>query len=165
MSKLELHEFESLSKYGVFDRVAVPGGWLYRVWNLPSASDNDTGYAALCFVPEPAAPHVRDHRRLRLRDGWEFDDSSATTSWFKTGSDSRTDCVVRLFKDARWHVIAWHADKSFTQHATLLEAHCALWQSGSPSPFKVVKGSAVEPTPDAKTWEASGMGPGHDAGP
>jgi hypothetical protein len=150
MNKLKLHEFESLSKsaYGTFDRVAVPGGWVYRVWNFPSDADNDSGYAALCFVPDPTAPHARDLRRLRIRDGWEFTDSSAITSWSET-SRPQADCVVRLFKDARWHVIAWHADKSFTQHATLLEAHDALVESGSPSPFEVVTGAAVEPTPDA----------------
>ena len=161
MSKLKPHESQWLSNHGTFDRVAVPGGWVYRVWDMSM----DNGYVALCFVPNPRAPHARDRRRLKLRDGWEFTDFSATTSWFETGVGSWENCVVRLFKDARWHVIAWHADKSFTQHATLLEAHDALVESGSPSPFEVVKGSAVEPTPDAKTWEASGMGPGHDAGP
>ena len=154
MSKLKLHEFEQLSKTGTFDRVAVPGGWVYRVWNPSIVGDNDTGYASLCFVPDPTAPHARDRRRLRLRDGWEFYDSSAATSWFETGVGSWENCVVRLFKDTRWHVIAWHADKSFTHHTTLIEAHCALWQSGSPSPFEVVRspfevvtGSAVETPP------------------
>jgi hypothetical protein len=159
---INLHEIQKLSKCGDSHRVAVPGGWVYRVWS--HSLNDDTGYTALCFVPDPTASHVRDLRRLRIRDGWEFTDSSAITSWSET-SRPQADCVVRLFKDARWHVIAWHADKSFTQHATLLEAHDALVESGSPSPFEVVKGSAVEPTPDAKTWKASGMGPGHDAGP
>lgn len=151
---VKLHETELA---GAGYRMAVAGGWIY---SSPSG---------VVFVPSPRSPHVRDLRRIRLRDGWEFTDFSATTSWFETGVGSWENCVVRLFKDARWHVIAWHADKSFTQHATLLEAHDALVESGSPSPFEVVKGAAVEtphePTPDAKTWEASGMGPGHDAGP
>ncbi len=78
MSKLKLHEFEQLSKTGTFDRVAVPGGWVYRVWDMSM----DNGHVALCFVPNPRAPHVRDHRRLR-----------------------------RLFKDARWHIIDRQADR------------------------------------------------------
>ena len=151
MSKLKLHGYEDLQPSGEFDRYAVPGGWLYRIMDTERWIP-----IQLCFVPDPMAEHVRDRRRLRLRDGWEFNDSSATTSWFETGVGSWENCVVRLFKDARWHVIAWHADKSFTQHATLLEAHVALWQSGSPSPFKVVRspfdvvtGSAVETPPPA----------------
>jgi major membrane immunogen (membrane-anchored lipoprotein) len=39
---------------------------------------------------------------------------------------------------------AYHADGSETDHATRLEAHDALVESGSPSPFEVVTGSAVE---------------------
>ena len=47
---------------------------------------------------------------------------------------------MRVFKYAGWHVIAWHADKSFTQHTTFMAAHNALIASGSPSPFEVVTG-------------------------
>jgi hypothetical protein len=111
--------------------MAVAGGWIY---SSPSG---------VVFVPSPRAPHVRDRRRLRLRDGWEFNDSSATTSWCQA-DDPWSKGVIERSKDARWHVIAWHADKSFTQHATFLEAHDALVESGSPSPFEVVTGSAVE---------------------
>jgi major membrane immunogen (membrane-anchored lipoprotein) len=50
---------------------------------------------------------------------------------------------VSLNLKTAWYV-AYHADESFTQHATLLEAHDALVESGSPSPFEVVTGSAVE---------------------
>jgi len=153
MSKLKLHEFEQLSKTGTFDRVAVPGGWVYRVWNPSIVGDNDTGYAALCFVPSPRAPHARDSRRLKLREGWKSSGDefslhygpdvtgrahyAAGVSWCRSG---------QLFT-------AYHADGSQTDHATRLEAHDALVESGSPSPFEVVKGSAVEtphePTPDA----------------
>lgn len=94
-------------------------------------------------LAQAKAPHVRDDRRLGLIDGWEFDDSSAITTWFRKGANKNIDAVIRLFKDARWHVIAWHADKSFTQHRTLLEAHDALIASGSESPFVVVTGPAV----------------------
>jgi hypothetical protein len=110
-------------------RIAVPGGWLY------------SGATAV-FVPDPRAPHVRDARRLGLIDGWEFDDLGSITTWYRKGGNKNTDAVIRLFKDSRWHVIAWHADKSFTQHATLLEAHDALVASGSESPFAVATGSA-----------------------
>jgi hypothetical protein len=110
---------------------------------LSKSNDSDRGGVASVW-PYPRAPHVRDRRRLRIRDGWEFNDSSATTSWFQAEDIAQVNCVVRLFKDARWHVIAWHADKSFTQHTTLLEAHDALVESGSPSPFEVVTGAAVE---------------------
>ena len=36
-------------------RLAVPGGWLYR----NSEWDDDGLAAALCFVPDPGAPHVK----------------------------------------------------------------------------------------------------------
>ncbi len=81
-----------------------------------------------------------DRRRLRVLPGWTFDDHSHMTSWAKEGDDPRYLCVVRLFKYAGWHVIAWHADRSFTQHTSLLAAHNALVASGSPSPFEVLTG-------------------------
>lgn len=147
MNKLKLHEFESLSKsaYGAFDRVAVPGGWVYRVWNFPSDADNDSGYAAMCFVPSPRAPHARDRRRLKLRDGVELYQiqGELVTLW------RDPDMVASIVRHSTHSFTARHADGSETDHATRLEAHDALVESGSPSPFKVVKGSAVEPTPDA----------------
>jgi hypothetical protein len=115
------HDPEFLTKNNVFNRLAVASVW-----------------------PYPRAPHARDRRRLRIRDGWEFRQTSATTVWFKASDDPWSEGVVETSKDARWHAIAWHADKSFTQHTTLLEAHDALVESGSPSPFEVVTGSAVE---------------------
>jgi len=114
---------------------------------LSKSNDSDRGAVASVWA-YPRAPHVRDRRRLRLRDGWESYNSSATTSWFETGVGSWENCVIERSKYARWQVTAWHADRSFTLHATLLEAHDALVESGSPSPFEVVTGSAVE-TPQA----------------
>jgi hypothetical protein len=144
MSNLKPHESQWLSNHGVFDRLAVPGGWLYRVWKRSSASENDNGYAALCFVPDPTAPHVRDRRRLRLRDGWEFRETSETTVWFEASDDPWSKGVIERSKYARWQVTAWHADRSQTRHESLLEAHDALVESGSPSPFEVVTGSTVD---------------------
>jgi hypothetical protein len=150
MSKLKLHEFEPLPYSSTsFDRVVVPGGWLYRLWKRSSTSDNDTGYAALCFAPDPTAPHVRDRRRLRLREGYASTSNGNFCHW-RTES---TGGVVMSESSQRRGVTVWHADGSETDHATRLEAHDALVDSGSPSPFEVVTGAAVEPehepTPDA----------------
>jgi hypothetical protein len=90
-----------------------------------------------------------DRRRLRVLPGWTFDDHSHMTSWAKEGDDPRYLCVVRLFKYAGWHVIAWHADRSFTQHTSLLAAHNALVASGSPSPFEVLTGRIRPPRESA----------------
>ena len=105
-------------------RIAVPGGWLY------------SGATAV-FVPDPTAPHVRDDRRLKLREGCfsEEDDEDNTVVWSKIGQE----CVVCEDRLARLFT-AWHADDSFTQHGSLLEAHDALIASGSESPFVVVVG-------------------------
>lgn len=84
-----------------------------------------------------------ERRRLRLLPGWTFEDCGNTTTWHKEGADPRHDGVMRVFKYAGWHVIAWHADKSFTQHTTFMAAHNALIASGSPSPFEVVTGRAT----------------------
>ena len=89
---------------------------------------------------DTAQQEYDDRRRLRVLPGWTFDDHSHMTSWAKEGDDPRYLCVVRLFKYAGWHVIAWHADRSFTQHTSLLAAHNALVASGSPSPFEVLTG-------------------------
>ena len=140
MSKL--HEPEFLTKNNAFSRLAVPGGWVYRVWDV--SMDGDNGYAALCFVPDPTAPHVRDRRRLRLRDEWKAREFSETTVWFEASDDPWAKGVIERSKYARWQVTAWHADRSQTRHESLLEAHDALVESGSPSPFEVVTGSAVE---------------------
>jgi hypothetical protein len=140
MSKLKLHEFEQLSKTGTFDRVAVPGGWVYRVWNPSIVGDNDTGYAALCFVPSPRAPHARDRRRLRLLEGYTSISNGNFCHW-----RTNLTCVVIMSESSqRPGVTAWHADGSQTRHDSLLEAHDALVESGSPSPFEVVTGAAVE---------------------
>jgi hypothetical protein len=136
MAKLKLHEIESLSESNDFDRLAVPGGWLYRVWD----SSYESGHSSLCFVPSPKAPHARDTRRLKLREGWTLKRNEITTFWMPQGK-SEMECGITLSLHAAWYV-AYHADKSFTQHTTLLEAHDSLIASGSESPFEVVTGSA-----------------------
>ena len=143
MNKLKLHEFEALPNSSTsFDRVAVPGGWLYRLWNYPSGMDNDNGYAALCFVPSPRAPHARDRRRLRIRESdsvYHEEDLKSGSAYFML--DDRAMIKESLYTGK---FTAWHADGSQTRHDSLLEAHDALVESGSPSPFDVVKGAAVE---------------------
>lgn len=147
MSKNKLHETIPLSKYGEFDRMAVPGGWLYRVWDLRSDDENGTGYAALCFVPSARAPHVRDNRRLKLREGWseikdwvgeEDDGALRYIDWGSFDADSSIGFVPGL------GYTACHADGSLTEHTTRIEAHDALIASGSESPFEVVTGPAVK---------------------
>jgi hypothetical protein len=104
--------------------------------------DDDNGYAALCFVPDPTAPHVRDRRRLRIRESdnvYHEDDLKAGCAYFML--DDRAMIKESLHTDK---FTAWHADGSQTRHDSLLEAHDALVESGSPSPFEVVTGSAVE---------------------
>ena len=145
---VKLHETELA---GAGYRMAVAGGWIY---SSPSG---------VVFVPSPRAPHARDRRRLRIRESdsvYHEEDLKSGSAYFML--DERAMIKESLYTGK---FTAWHADGSQTRHDSLLEAHDALVESGSPSPFEVVKGSAVEPTPDAKTWEASGMGPGHDAGP
>ena len=144
MSKSKLHEIESLSVNTDFDRLAVPGGWLYRIWD----SSYDTGYAALCFVPSPKAPHVRDKRRLKLRAGCaRVDDVIAPGE--RCWSPIKKHIDVTGWGAITQHLRiggfrAHHADNSITEHATLLEAHDALIASGSESPFEVVTGPAVK---------------------
>jgi hypothetical protein len=138
MSKL--HEPEFLTKNNAFSRIAVPGGWVYRVWD-GSVSGN-YAYAALCFVPDPTAPHARDRRRLRILESdsvYHEEDLKAGFAYFML--DDRAMIKESLHTGK---FTAWHADGSQTRHDTLLEAHDALVESGSPSPFEVVTGSAVE---------------------
>ena len=136
MSKNTLHDVVKLSRYDAFDRMAVPGGWLYRV---SSASD---GYAALSFVPDPNAPHVRDDRRLKWRDGFGgVPMRKASGERYIRESDDRT-IIQQNFSTGTF--TAFHADWSFTRHASLLEAHDALIVSGSESPFVTVTGPAVK---------------------
>ncbi|KKL18483.1 hypothetical protein LCGC14_2475060, partial [marine sediment metagenome] len=47
------HDWESLNSET--DRLAVPGGWLYRT----AICDEDGNSVALCFVPDAGAPHVK----------------------------------------------------------------------------------------------------------
>ena len=139
MSKSKLHEVESLSQSNDFDRLAVPGGWLYRIWD----SSLEDGHSALCFVPSPKAPHVRDARRLKVRDGWGVTQGKQHSLWWARddGSDGLGTITLSL-NTTRY--IAYHADRSFTMHESLLEAHDALRASGSESPFVAVTGSAIK---------------------
>lgn len=145
MSKNKLHETIPLSKHGEFDRMAVPGGWLYRVWNLRSLDENDTGYAALCFVPSARAPHVRDDRRLKLRERWKTKARENICVYYcpEDVADPHPNVAMSEDRLAR-SFTAYHADGSETDHATRLEAHDALIRSGSESPFEVVTGPAVK---------------------
>ena len=147
MSTIELHEVEFLTKNHIFDRSAVSGGWLYRIWNTSTSTENDIGYAALCFVRDPNAPHVRDKRRLKLREGWseikdwvgeEDDGALRYIDWGSFDADSSIGFVPGL------GYTACHADGSLTEHTTRIEAHDALIASGSESPFEVVTGPAVK---------------------
>lgn len=114
-------------------RIAVPGGWLYRDGLGPPAPR--------MFVPDPMAEHVRDARRLKLREGarpeWE---ANSTLLRYCMGDKAliTEDRMARSFT-------AGHADGSETDHATRLEAHDALIASGSESSFEVVTGPAVKP--------------------
>jgi hypothetical protein len=138
MAKPKLHEVEFLTESKLFSRVAVPGGWVYRVWDLTYG--DEAGYTALCFVPSPRAPHVRDARRLKLREGYELHDSNGVVTVWRN-SQTRKSSISECF--ARALVIAFHADGSETDHASRLEAHDALIASGSESPFAVATGPAV----------------------
>jgi hypothetical protein len=140
MAKLKLHEVEFLTESKLFSRVAVPGGWVYRIWDITFG--DEAGYTALCFVPSPRAPHVRDARRLRLREGWKKQpyqvEDGWVTLWRNLGSQHVAMCE---YSPGRF--VAIHADGSETDHATRLEVHDALIASGSESPFAVVTGPAV----------------------
>jgi hypothetical protein len=119
---------------------------------LSKSNDSDRGAVASVW-PYPRAPHYRDRRRLRLREGWKVAGDGIARWWYPKGKSYAEGAMpVSLNLKTAWYV-AYHADESFTQHATLLEAHDALVESGSPSPFEVVTGAAVEPehepTPDA----------------
>jgi hypothetical protein len=113
------HDPEFLTKNNVFNRLAVASVW-----------------------PYPRAPHARDRRRLRIRESdsvYHEEDLKAGCAYFML--DDRAMIKESLHTDK---FTAWHADGSQTRHDSLLEAHDALVESGSPSPFEVVTGSAVE---------------------
>ena len=48
---VKLHEEQVICSPGD-SRMAVPGGWIYRLWNPDSQREST------CFVPDPSAPHV-----------------------------------------------------------------------------------------------------------
>lgn len=147
MSKIELHEVEYLTENNILSRVAVPGGWMYRVWDIIINPSEDSAYAALCFVPDPNAPHVRDARRLKLREGWSEDrdwvgeEDNGTLRFIDWGSFDAQSSISFV---PNLGYTACHADGSVTDHTTRLEAHDALRASGSESPFVVVTGPAVK---------------------
>jgi hypothetical protein len=113
------HDPEFLTKNNVFNRLAVASVW-----------------------PYPRAPHYRDRRRLRILESdsvYHEKDLKAGSAYFMLDE--------RVMLEESLHTgkfTAWHADGSQTRHDSLLEAHDALVESGSPSPFEVVTGSAVE---------------------
>jgi hypothetical protein len=117
---------------------------------LSKSNDSDRGGVASVW-PYPRASHVRDRRRLRIRESdsvYHEEDLKSGSAYFML--DDRAMIKESLYTGK---FTAWHADGSQTRHDSLLEAHDALVESGSPSPFEVVKGAAVksehEPTPDA----------------
>lgn len=115
--------------YGI-NRTAVPGGWLYQ--------DRYTE-AQPVFVPDPTAPHVRDDRRLKLREGWGVNFPRDGMIHYGPNDSGRYDFGINEDRVSRAFT-AFHADDSETDHATRLEAHDALIASGSESPFVVVTG-------------------------
>ena len=141
MSTSKLHEVEMLTKNNLFSRVAGPGGWVYRVWDFNFG--DEAGYTALCFVPSPKAPHVRDARRLKVRDGWGVTQGKQHSLWWARDDGSDGFGTITLSLNTTRY-IAYHADRSFTMHESLLEAHDALRASGSESPFVAVTGPAVK---------------------
>ena len=109
-------------------RVGVPGGWIYEHGNV--------------FVPDPAAPHVRDDRRLKLREGYfmERPEDDNTLLRYMRDTDGDVERAVILEDRLARSFVAYHDDDSWSDHSTLLEAHDALIASGSESPFVVVVG-------------------------
>lgn len=85
------------------------------------------------------APHVRDPRRLKLRDGWKRHPYEVEDGWVTLWRNLDSQHVA-LCEYSPGLFVAFHADGSETDHATRLEAHDALIASGSESPFVVVVG-------------------------
>ena len=139
MPKVKFNTLQELEGYGW--RRAVAGGWVY-IETLPG----NEGIAA-AFVPSPRALHVRDTRRLKLREGWseKWDELLAIDNVTEIGQHfcwlrDRDEAAYIAFCPARNVYTACHDDGSETDHSTRLEAHDALIASGSESPFEVVTG-------------------------
>lgn len=121
-------------------RFRVDGGWIYHAFGGP------------VFVPEfeagelVATEHVRDDRRLKLREGYflQFDESDNTLLRYMRDTDGDVDRAVVLEDRLARSFVAYHDDDSWSDHSTLLEAHDALIASGSESPFEVVVGVVAE---------------------
>ncbi len=129
------HLREEGPSYGVL-RLAVPGGWLYE--------DRYGSESARTFVPDPTASHVRDARRLKLREGWKPSGDEFMHHWGPdvTGPPHYATGISFVCSARLW--TARHADGSETDHPSRLEAHDALLASGSESPFVAVTGQAVK---------------------
>jgi hypothetical protein len=130
-----LHTVEKLNRCGY--RRAVVGGWVY----VESAGVEHPPLAAV-FVPDPTADHVRDARRLKLREEWTQKPYESDDGWVTVWRDPNGFAAV--VRHSAHSFTAIHADDSETDHATRLEAHDALIASGSESPFEVVTGPAVK---------------------
>jgi hypothetical protein len=136
MEDVWLLDTEGVRTGSTTTRIAIPGGWLY------------TGGQVAQFVPDPAALHVRDTRRLKLREGCQLvkdvpDTDHVVWSRIAKGIDVvGWGAVVSNLRIGTF--TAYHADRSETDHATRLEAHDALIASGSESPFEAVTGPAVK---------------------
>ena len=99
------------------------------------------------LVAQAKAPHVRDTRRLKLRKGWseKWDELLAIDNVTEIGQHfcwlrDRDEAAYIVFCPARNVYTACHDDGSETDHATRIEAHDALIESGSESPFETVTG-------------------------
>jgi hypothetical protein len=141
MTYLQEHDGESWKRRGSIEgaaRFRVDGGWIYHAFGGP------------VFVPEFEAgelvttEHVRDDRRLKLREGWKTKNGENLCVYHcpKGVVEPHPHTSISEDRLAR-SFTAVHSDGSETDHATRLEAHDALIASGSESPFAVVTGPAV----------------------
>ena len=130
MEDVWLLDTEGVRTGSTTTRIAIPGGWLY------------TGGQVAQFVPDSTASHVRDTRRLKLRDEWTQNTHGDEDGWVTVWRDPNGFAAV--VRHSAHSFTAIHADDSETDHATRIEAHDALIVSGSESPFVVVTGPAVK---------------------
>ena len=131
MEDVWLLDTEGVRTGSTTTRIAIPGGWLY------------TGGQVAQFVPDPTAAHVRDSRRLKLREGGTQNTHGDEDRWVTVWRDPNG--FAAIVRHSAHSFTAIHADGSETDHPSRLEAHDALVESGSPSPFEVVVGPAVKP--------------------
>lgn len=148
----KIHEYETTGNSDVPERLAVPGGWHYltyashRTWLPDGHAVDEIAPVAAVFVPDPNAPHVRDDRRLKRREGWKIAAHGDQAVAWRPIVGTHDDWAIIQFH-ASGRCVAQHGDKSESEHSTLLEAHDALIASESQSPFEVVVGPVAKVTP------------------